>query len=229
MWGSVPCGRWNVPTPPRTPHSPPPAARRSPHPAPPAPRRQPRRARASAGTRTTPATAPSPARKAAPPDRAAPARPADPGMLNATSSRYCTTLHQFHSAMKRGQRAPSPIDADQPMRQHGEAAPADAERQQVQREHMPRVRRHPGLGPGQQTQADEGRQADRHGPEAARGARHVVLDIAQPIGTAARQQQRRLHPGRRRTSRGSLAAQSRAAEGERQHARPQHKQPRWRG
>ena len=63
---------------------------------------------------------------------------------------------------------------------------------------MRRVRRQPGLGPGQQTQADEGRQADRHRPEAARGARHVVLDIAQPIGTAARQQQRRLHPGRDR-------------------------------
>ena len=30
-------------------------------------------------------------------------------MLNTTSSRYCTTLHQFHSVMKRGQRSPRPI------------------------------------------------------------------------------------------------------------------------
>ena len=34
--------------------------------------------------------------------------PSSPGMLNTTSSTYCTTLHQFHSAMQRGQRAPAP-------------------------------------------------------------------------------------------------------------------------
>ena len=59
---------------------------------------------------------------------------------------------------------------------------------------MRRVRRHALPGPGQQPQADERRQADRRRPEAARGAGHVVLDIAQPVGPAARQQQRRLQP-----------------------------------
>ena len=44
--------------------------------------------------------------------------PSRPGMLNTTSSRYCTTLHQFHMRDEPRPSRAQPHRADQPVRQH---------------------------------------------------------------------------------------------------------------